>query len=82
MVLSQKKLLFFFTEKIACGYAHTLALSDEGVVYVWGGNGFGQLGIGSKANVCIPQKVSRSGMEYECTLIYSVDIFKIFFCTT
>ena len=60
-----KKNYFFFTEKIACGYAHTLALSDEGVVYVWGGNGFGQLGIGSKANVCIPQKVSRSSYMYE-----------------
>ncbi|XP_014229715.1 RCC1 and BTB domain-containing protein 1-like isoform X2 [Trichogramma pretiosum] len=45
-------------EKIACGYAHTLALSDEGVLYVWGGNAFGQLGLGSKANVCSPTKLS------------------------
>lgn len=39
-----KCFLFFFIEKISCGYAHTLALSDDGVLYVWGGNGFGQLG--------------------------------------
>lgn len=46
-----------FSEKVACGYAHTLALSDEGVLYVWGGNGFGQLGLGNKANACTPVKV-------------------------
>lgn len=47
-------------EKIVCGYAHTLALSDEGVVFVWGGNGYGQLGIGNKANVCAPTKVRQN----------------------
>ena len=46
-----------FLVKIACGYAHTLALTDEGVMYVWGGNGYGQLGVGTKANTCTPVKV-------------------------
>jgi RCC1 and BTB domain-containing protein len=28
---------------IACGYAHTLAATDEGALYVWGANSYGQL---------------------------------------
>ncbi|TGZ51677.1 RCC1 and BTB domain-containing protein 1-like [Temnothorax longispinosus] len=40
--------------KVACGYAHTLALTDEGKLYVWGGNSYGQLGIGNKTNACNP----------------------------
>lgn len=50
---------FIFSEKIVCGYAHTLALSDEGSLYVWGGNAFGQLGLGNKANACNPMKVKK-----------------------
>ncbi|XP_011635998.1 RCC1 and BTB domain-containing protein 1-like isoform X2 [Pogonomyrmex barbatus] len=40
--------------KVVCGYAHTLALTDEGKLYVWGGNSYGQLGIGNKTNACNP----------------------------
>ncbi|KAL3201432.1 hypothetical protein MRX96_012479 [Rhipicephalus microplus] len=36
--------------KVVCGYAHTMALSDEGVLYTWGANSYGQLGTGNKAN--------------------------------
>lgn len=32
--------------KVACGDAHTLALSEDGVVYAWGQNAYGQLGNG------------------------------------
>ncbi|XP_033209361.1 RCC1 and BTB domain-containing protein 1-like isoform X2 [Belonocnema kinseyi] len=45
-------------EKVVCGYAHTLALSDEGTLYSWGGNGYGQLGLGNKANSCTPIKLT------------------------
>lgn len=44
--------------KVVCGYAHTLALTDEGKLYVWGGNSYGQLGIGNKTNACNPVLVS------------------------
>ena len=30
--------------KVSCGWNHTMALSDDGTVYVWGSNAFGQLG--------------------------------------
>ena len=33
-------------KKIICGYHHTCALTEDGSVYVWGRNYFGQLGIG------------------------------------
>ena len=31
---------------VVCGYAHTLAVSDEGALYAWGANSYGQLGTG------------------------------------
>eukprot|EP00095_Tigriopus_kingsejongensis_P000582 maker-scaffold372_size192401-snap-gene-0.50 protein:Tk00582 transcript:maker-scaffold372_size192401-snap-gene-0.50-mRNA-1 annotation:"rcc1 and btb domain-containing protein 1" len=44
--------------KVVCGYAHTLALSDEGTLFGWGANTYGQLGTGNKANSCCPTKVA------------------------
>ncbi|KAK0066591.1 RCC1 and BTB domain-containing protein 1 [Biomphalaria pfeifferi] len=44
--------------QIVCGYAHTLALSDEGSIYSWGANSYGQLGTGNKANAVVPAKVT------------------------
>ncbi|KAL7641414.1 UNVERIFIED_CONTAM: hypothetical protein RMT77_008554 [Armadillidium vulgare] len=45
--------------KVACGYSHTLALSDEGHLYAWGLNGYGQLGTGNKANQCSPVRIAQ-----------------------
>ena len=42
---------------VVCGYAHTLAVSDEGILYAWGANSYGQLGTGNKANSCTPTRV-------------------------
>ncbi|XP_043461516.1 RCC1 and BTB domain-containing protein 1-like isoform X1 [Leptopilina heterotoma] len=49
-------------EKVVCGYSHTLALSDEGTLYSWGGNSYGQLGLGNKANSCSPVKITLPEM--------------------
>lgn len=43
---------------ISAGYAHTLALSVDGVVYAFGCNVLGQLGVGSNNKSSIPMKVS------------------------
>ncbi len=48
---------------VVCGYAHTLAVSDEGILYAWGANSYGQLGTGNKANSCTPTRV-RGGILY------------------
>ncbi|XP_063591426.1 RCC1 and BTB domain-containing protein 1-like [Penaeus indicus] len=45
--------------EIVCGYSHTLALSDEGSLWAWGANGYGQLGTGNKANQCAPVRVAQ-----------------------
>ncbi|XP_043927003.1 RCC1 and BTB domain-containing protein 1 isoform X1 [Protopterus annectens] len=43
--------------QIACGCAHTLALTDEGLVYTWGANTYGQLGNGNKNNQVCPVQI-------------------------
>ncbi|XP_077014310.1 RCC1 and BTB domain-containing protein 1 isoform X2 [Tamandua tetradactyla] len=43
--------------QIVCGYAHTLALTDEGLLYAWGANTYGQLGTGNKSNLLSPAHV-------------------------
>nr|KAF6428368.1 RCC1 and BTB domain containing protein 2 [Rousettus aegyptiacus] len=45
-------------QRVACGYAHTLVLTDEGQVYVWGANSYGQLGTGNKSNQTYPTPVT------------------------
>ena len=42
---------------VKCGYAHTLALSDDGRVFSWGLNEYGQLGDASATNCSTPQYV-------------------------
>uniref|UniRef100_A0A672NR48 RCC1 and BTB domain containing protein 2 n=2 Tax=Sinocyclocheilus grahami TaxID=75366 RepID=A0A672NR48_SINGR len=44
--------------EVACGYAHTLALTDEGFVYSWGANSYGQLGTGNKSNQAVPTLIN------------------------
>ncbi|KAK3601331.1 hypothetical protein CHS0354_011933 [Potamilus streckersoni] len=50
--------------QIVCGYAHTLALTDEGALYSWGANSYGQLGTGNKANLVTPSNVSTDGERF------------------
>ncbi|ESO96017.1 hypothetical protein LOTGIDRAFT_214601 [Lottia gigantea] len=50
--------------QIVCGYAHTMVLSDEGVMYSWGANSYGQLGTGNKANLVSPAKVNSGGERF------------------
>ncbi|XP_045144990.1 RCC1 and BTB domain-containing protein 2 [Echinops telfairi] len=46
-----------FSLQVACGYAHTLVLTEEGQVYAWGTNSYGQLGTGNKSNQSYPTPV-------------------------
>ena len=45
--------------RVVCGYAHTLALTDEGLLYAWGANSYGQLGIGNKSNCSTPMRAAE-----------------------
>jgi alpha-tubulin suppressor-like RCC1 family protein len=42
---------------IACGYNHSIAVSENGKCYGWGNNEFGQLGIGNNSNIIEPVQV-------------------------
>ncbi|XP_057708198.1 RCC1 and BTB domain-containing protein 1 [Corythoichthys intestinalis] len=44
-------------QQIVCGYAHSLALTDEGDLYAWGANTYGQLGTGNKSNQLSPVQI-------------------------
>ena len=42
---------------VVCGYAHTLAVSDEGALYAWGANSYGQLGTGQESSRNLKDKL-------------------------
>jgi len=44
---------------VACGFAHTLALTNKGSVFSWGLNHHGQLGIGDMKSRQTPQRVGN-----------------------
>ncbi|XP_055343314.1 RCC1 and BTB domain-containing protein 1-like [Paramacrobiotus metropolitanus] len=44
--------------RVVCGYAHILALTDQGHIYAWGANTYGQLGNGTKLNSSIPVRIA------------------------
>ena len=41
----------------ACGYHHTITLSDDGTVHSFGGNNNGELGLGHNNNVSLPTPI-------------------------
>jgi YD repeat-containing protein len=43
---------------IAGGYFHTIALKNDGTVWAWGYNGYGQLGDGTTTTRTTPVQVS------------------------
>ncbi|XP_014916266.1 RCC1 and BTB domain-containing protein 1-like [Poecilia latipinna] len=44
-------------QQIVSGYAHSLALTDEGLLFAWGANTYGQLGTGNKSNQLSPLQI-------------------------
>lgn len=50
---------------VSCGSSHTIGLTEDGEVYSWGRNIYGQLGIDSTRNNSTPQRVgNRSNWQY------------------
>lgn len=43
--------------QIACGPQHSIALDSEGIVYVWGYNGYCRLGLGHQKDILFPTPV-------------------------
>lgn len=49
---------------VACGDEHTLALAEDGTIYAWGNNTFGQLGVGDIRQRDRPTKVIAEGVKF------------------
>ena len=47
-------------KSVCCGADHTMVLLNHDLIYVWGLNSEGQLGLGNNNNICVPQKLSLS----------------------
>ncbi|KAI0692446.1 RCC1 BLIP-II [Cytidiella melzeri] len=56
--------------QIACGQQHSVALDSEGLVYVWGCNGYGRLGLGTglQNDVLIPKVVPNFAGPNKATM--------------
>lgn len=63
MPIIDKSSKFQYIKQISAGTDHSMALTDGGNVYCWGGNQNGQLGVGTPNNVAnpVPQVVNISG---------------------
>lgn len=57
LICHKMHLLFTLFFQVVSGYAHSLALTDEGLLYAWGANTYGQLGTGNKSNQLSPVQI-------------------------
>ena len=57
---------------ISAGYGHTVAIDEEGKVYTWGGNYYGQLGDGTKNDSKVPICISDKENELKGKKIISI----------
>ena len=53
----------------ACGGTHTLALTEEGRIFIWGRGSFGRLGLGDERDRYLPVEVKLPGMRAELALV-------------
>ncbi len=58
--------------KIAAGAAHSLAADDSRRLYAWGGNTFGELGVGSTTHYAVPQLVKSNVTEIAAGIQFSL----------
>ena len=65
--LSEKNIV-----QISAGYGHTVALDEEGRVYIWGFNYYGQLGDGTTTNSPLPICISDKENELKGKKIISI----------
>uniref|UniRef100_A0A8C6VVF6 Regulator of chromosome condensation (RCC1) and BTB (POZ) domain containing protein 1 n=1 Tax=Nothobranchius furzeri TaxID=105023 RepID=A0A8C6VVF6_NOTFU len=58
-------------QQVVAGYAHCLALTDEGLLYAWGANTYGQLGTRNKSNHLSPVQIMVDKERYEVAACHS-----------
>ena len=74
-------------KKIACGYAYTMFLTNDGNVYSCGAGENGRLGLNSQVNVCTPQLINFKEnvkiIDIQCGSVMSVFLtsdFEVYSC--
>ena len=83
--LAEPRRIFLFKKRtrkvvqIACGYAHTMLMTDEGQVWAFGCSLFGQMGNGETKKVTRPQRVP--GLRNERARMISSGYFTNFVIT-
>mmetsp|Transcript_12442 Transcript_12442/g.17224 ORF Transcript_12442/g.17224 Transcript_12442/m.17224 type:complete len:169 (+) Transcript_12442:135-641(+) len=63
--------------KVSCGWSHTVAIDDNGHVFIWGSNQFGQLGISQSCSkvqnipcqLSLPEKITEIACGLRHTLL-------------
>ncbi|WP_437803778.1 RCC1 domain-containing protein [Sorangium sp. So ce693] len=55
-------------ERLALGYFHTCAASDDGSVHCWGSNGWGEVGNGTFSDEPVPTPTLVSGIDHPLQL--------------
>jgi alpha-tubulin suppressor-like RCC1 family protein len=60
---------------VASGHYHVFAIAEDGVVWSWGANSFGQLGVGDTINKFTPRPVSAGLINGEKT---SFNVYNVF----
>lgn len=63
-------------EKISCGNYHTLAIKDDGTLWAWGKNQYGQLGNGNKQDQSTPIQIGADNDWDEINTGYHFSIAK------
>ncbi|MCL2051342.1 MAG: Ig-like domain-containing protein [Lachnospiraceae bacterium] len=76
--LSEEELFELFSlsggvKQLASGYSHTVALLDDGTVWAWGNNQYGQLGNGTLASSQFPVKALGLGHSAIGSEIIAID---------
>ena len=51
--------------QIACGYAYSACISQQGAVYMWGAGANGRLGLGDSENRLIPTEIRSPLLKTE-----------------
>jgi CshA-type fibril repeat protein len=66
------------TNIAAAGFGHVMALADDGSVWAWGNNQYGQLGVGTTTDSPLPTQVTASwGAERTITQIVEGDSYSL-----
>jgi alpha-tubulin suppressor-like RCC1 family protein len=61
--IDEDNVCFFFASKVAAGYAHTCAIKQDGSLWCWGDNRYGQVGNGNFiGSITIPVQIMSSGV--------------------